>query len=88
MSLETVFEVLWGGEIGCIAILFELFQSYKDKYYLGVNVNKVLFKQLHLGISLLVLVILNIVVLFLVTIPVNQVTILQIYLSFFIILLC
>ncbi len=35
MSLETVFEVLWGGEIGCIAILFGLFpipfESYKDK---------------------------------------------------------
>ncbi len=60
----------------------------KDKYYLGVNVNKVLFKQLHVGISLLVLLILNIVVLILVTIPVNQVTVLQIYLSFFIILLC
>lgn len=74
MSLDSIMQVLWGGEISSLALIVTLLplicQSLGDRYYLGENLSKyILNKKVVLKHILIVGMILNSIVTILVLVP-------------------
>lgn len=74
MSLDSIMQVLWGGEISSLALIVTLLplicQSLGDRYYLSENLSKyILNKKVVLKNIFIVSLVLNLIVLVLVLIP-------------------